>query len=178
MLYKSSSANPRSLPIFTAFNEDGNFFDVLIVVIPEKIEFDNSYEPVLNKRIDIAGDGENNYYNNQYNVFTDAMFRGGTYSLKVLTRPYSSLTVPVWTYWPGGVNIRISRKVNVRLFSMSRDAYCYMDNLQFDDSNLSGTYLFDDLSYPDNVKGGRGFIAIMSVSEHVMELPDIITDRP
>ena len=144
----------------------------------EKIEFDNSYEPVLNKRIDIAGDGENNYYNNQYNIFTDAMFRGGTYSLKVLTRPYSSLTVPVWTYWPGSVNIRISRKVSVKLFSLSRDAYCYMDDLQFDYSNLSGTYLFDDLSYPDNVKGGRGFITMMSVSEYVMELPDIITDRP
>ena len=146
--------------------------------ISKDIEFDNSYEPVLNKRIDIAGDGENNYYNNQYNIFTDAMFRGGTYSLKVLTRPYSSLTVPVWTYWPGSVNIRISRKVSVKLFSLSRDAYCYMDDLQFDDSNLSDTYLLDDLSYPDNVKGGRGFITIMSVSEYVMELPDIITDKP
>ena len=146
--------------------------------ISKDIEFDNSYEPVLNKRIDIAGDGENNYYNNQYNIFTDAMFRDGDYSLKVLTKPYSDLTVPVWGWWPERVIIRISRKVSVKLFSLSRDAYCYMDDLQFDDSNLSDTYLLDDLSYPDNVKGGRGFITIMSVSEYVMELPDIITDKP
>ena len=146
--------------------------------ISKDIEFDNSYEPILNKRIDIAGDGENNYYNNQYNIFTDAMFRDGDYSLKVLTKPYSDLTVPVWGWWPERVIIRISRKVSVKLFSLSRDAYCYMDDLQFDDSNLSDTYLLDDLSYPDNVKGGRGFITIMSVSEYVMELPDIITDKP
>ena len=141
----------------------------------ETIKFDNSQEPVLNKRID-TGDSDHNYYNNSYNIFTDAMFRGSTYSLTVLTPPYWKLPSPIFIYHPGEVSYRISRKVTVRLFSMTRDAYTYLDGLQFNDSNLSDTYLIEGISFPHNVIGGRGFITIMAASDYVLEFPDTVID--
>ena len=67
-------------------------------------------------------------------------------------------------------------KLPVRLFSMTRDAYTYLDGLQFNDSNLSDTYLIEGISFPHNVIGGRGFITIMAASDYVLEFPDTVID--
>lgn len=138
------------------------------------ISFDNSEDPVLNKRMDIFGDGEN-YYDNKYNIFTDALFRNGSCRLSTLVSRYD-LSVPVMFYRPGQLYMRVSRKIIVSLVSMNRDNYMYLDDMQFEDSSLSDSFLTEEMPYPSNVRGGRGFVGISSRSDFVVNLRDVITD--
>ncbi|MGM9741932.1 MAG: DUF4249 family protein [Candidatus Cryptobacteroides sp.] len=139
------------------------------------ISFDNSEEPVLNKRMDIFGGGEN-YYDNKYNIFTDALFRNGNCRLSLLVSRYE-LSVPVRFYSPGQIYMRVSRKIIVSLVSMNRDNYMYLDDLQFEDSSLSDSFLVEEMPYPSNVRGGRGFVGISSRSDFVVNLRDVVTDE-
>lgn len=140
----------------------------------ESISFDNSEEPLLNKRVDMFGDGEN-YYDNKYNIFTDALFRDGSYRLSLLVSMYD-LSVPVRFYRPGQLYMKVSRKITVSLVSMNRDNYMYLDDMQFEDSSLSDSSLVGEMPYPSNVSGGRGFVGISSRSDFVLNLRDVVTD--
>ena len=51
-----------------------------------------------------------------------------------------------------------------------------MDDMQFDDSSLSDSFLTEEMPYPSNVRGSRGFVGISSRSDFVVNLRDVITD--
>lgn len=137
-----------------------------------ELKLDNTSEPLLNKDVSFLkdpGSGIYNYFENKYDIFTDSGFKDGEYVFQLYSneadeRAYISA--------PYKVKVRVQRKIRVSLQTMSRDSYCYMDFLAYDESDQFG-YYFPDVICPNNVKGGIGFVSIMSADEYVIELPDV-----
>lgn len=112
------------------------------------LEIDNSSEPLLNSGININYDKSDNYFANEYNIFTDKGFEGGSHIFKIsLTESFSSA-------------------VTVRLLALDRKTYNYINTAWFEEADLSALTFFVDKPYPTNVTGdGIGLVSVMTSTD-------------
>jgi len=111
------------------------------------------------------------YIENKYNIFTDGRFQNGTCTLKVYTQLYKN-------YDPGLYHItRRSKKVTVRLLSISEAEFRYLKALNLLESDNYEEALMEPVMIPTNVQGGLGFVGISSETRITMQLPDEIINE-
>ena len=142
------------------------------------IALDNTSEPLLNKKIRLGmedGDTGNNYYDNEYNIFTDNTFADGKYTLSLYSsyikylRPLPSES---FGYSPQDYTPMRKGKVIIRLLSMDRDTYNYINDYEFDASEQSGWMFFPEIPYPSNVSGGTGLVSVVTPYDYEIVLPE------
>lgn len=137
----------------------------------------NHLEPVLNNGIDLSVLGgnnteEDNYFANALNIFPDETFADRSYTLTLISQKGS--------YYPrvydgvSGDSFLAQGEIVVRLWTMTKDAYSYLNAVQFEVSSISGYTFFAPYSYKSNVEGGIGFVTAVSAFDHVIPLPDKI----
>ena len=108
--------------------------------------------------------GENNYYG----VFSDVLFNGGSVTL----RPEVKIWTQTWSY-PQTVEdfnkITVAYSLKLRLMHISKRNYYYLkavNSLRDGSTDLA----LEDVSIPDNIDGGIGFIGISNSSTAMFEL--------
>lgn len=139
----------------------------VIEYVTDDVKTDNSMDPLLYKKLDIGmdeGDGdEYNYFANKYNLFTDNTFRNGEVTLKLIVSNFRYLyNYPKSTIHSSGVTVTEDRTLRVRVLSMSRQGYTYMNDYMYDESDQSGWLMTTEMPYPSNVEGGTGMINVMA----------------
>ncbi|MGN0202098.1 MAG: DUF4249 family protein [Candidatus Cryptobacteroides sp.] len=140
------------------------------------VRFSNWMEPLLNNGLSLSkGDdqSETNYFANNLNIFSDKDFRDGECELTLLVQNgvfYDLISLPI----TGGDEFCMKCDIVVRLSSMDRDTFNYLNAAQFEMSDASSTYLTDQYPFPSNVKGGLGYVCIFSDCEYLVSLPDRI----
>ena len=138
------------------------------------IVFDNKYESLLYRNLktgmeDNSNDVDN-YYANEYNLFTDNTFADREYTLKLavektLLHNYYPNSWSRDEYVPAEYG-----KICFRVLSMSRSTYTYMNDYAFDNSEQGSWNFIDEIPYPSNVSGGTGMISIMTPSDFCIDL--------
>ncbi len=155
--------------------KDGQF----LCTVSNEIKFDNTYENLLHRKINIGMDGDSpsydgdNYYSNKFNIFTDQTFSDGEYVLKIAF-PKGGL----YNYYPNGWSSDKftpvqCRRIRFRVLSMSRSSYTYMNDYTFDLSDQSDWTVIGDIPYPSNVKGGTGMVSVMTPADFEINLDKI-----
>ena len=144
------------------------------------VDIDNSSEPLLNKGIKVGSEGLldktlTNYYDNEYNLFTDDAFSDKEYTLNVNFPAAGNLVTLGRPSVTGSSRLifREKRTLVIRVLSMNRDTYAYYNAYMFDNSEQSASDLIPYIPYPDNISGGNGFFGILTATDCEMELPDI-----
>lgn len=128
---------------------------------------DVTRDPLLNRDFTIGdGDDAETFVNNPFNLFTDETFRDGSHTLDVSVGGFHRegdvrLVSSDYSY--------VIRTRHVfRLQTISREAYNYIDSYAIEMSDLSGYFFFEAGTYPQNVKGGLGFVTAFATSEYVL----------
>lgn len=138
--------------------------DTLYYYRTDKV-IDTSNEPLLYKDLTIGeGDDAETFISNPYYIFTDETFRDGSYTINVSVDDFEPERVDDSDY---GYYIRRRIVRNVfRLHTLSRDAYNYINSFAIENSDLAGYFFFEAGTYPQNVKGGLGFVTVYASSEY------------
>lgn len=138
------------------------------------IMFDNKYESLLYRNLKIgmedSSSDANNYYANEYNLFTDNTFADKEYTLKLavektLLHNYYPNSWSRDEYVPAEYG-----KICFRVLSMSRSTYTYMNDYAFDNSEQGSWTFIDEIPYPSNVSGGTGMVSIMTQADFYIDL--------
>lgn len=138
------------------------------------IKFDNKYESLLYRNLKIgmedSSSDANNYYANEYNLFTDNTFADKEYTLKLavektLLHNYYPNSWSRDEYVPAEYG-----KICFRVLSMSRSTYTYMNDYAFDNSEQGSWTFIDEIPYPSNVSGGTGMVSIMTPADFYIDL--------
>ena len=140
----------------------------------KSLVIDNSQEPLLRRRIgkEKKDDDDWNFYNNRYNIFTDSQFRNSEYTMKLIVDHYRYLhNFCNFGYNPENVKVEEDREVVVKIMSMSKLTYLYMNDYMFDHSSQGDWSLVSELPYPSNVKGGTGLVSVMTAATFNVRLP-------
>ena len=117
-------------------------------------------------------DDDWNFYNNRYNIFTDSQFRNSEYTLKLIVSHYGYLhNFCNFGYNPDNVKVEEDREIVVKIMSMSKLTYLYMNDYMFDHSSQGDWTLVSELPYPSNVKGGTGLVSVMTAATFNVRLP-------
>lgn len=117
----------------------------------KRLEIDNSSEPLLNPGINLSF-SESDYFANEYNIFTDTGFEGGSHIFKI-------------SLLRGGIS-----GVTVRLLALDRQTYNYINAAWFENSDLAGLTFFADKPYPTNVTGdGIGLVSVMTSTDYEID---------
>lgn len=117
----------------------------------KRLEIDNSSEPLLNPGINLSF-SESDYFANEYNIFADTGFEGGSHIFKI-------------SLLRGGIS-----GVTVRLLALDRKTYNYINAAWFENSDLAGLTFFADKPYPTNVTGdGIGFVSVMTSTDYEID---------
>ena len=137
-------------------------------VVSKDIDIDNSMEPLLRRRIGKDdGDSDYNFYNNRYNIFTDSKFRNSDYTMSLVVDHNRELhNSDRFEYDIEHVRLAQDREVVVRVWSMPKLSYIYMNDYMFDHSYQGDWSLVSGIPYPSNVKGGTGLVSIMGQAEY------------
>lgn len=145
-------------------NTSSHVGDTIYYYRSDKV-IDTSNEPLLYKDLTIGeGDDAETFINNPYYLFTDETFRDGSYTLNVSVEDFEPGRVSDSDY---GYYIRRRVERNVfRLHTLSRDAYNYINSFAIENSDLAGYFFFEAGTYPQNVKGGLGFVTVYATSEY------------
>ena len=61
----------------------------------------------------------------------------------------------------------------VRLNTMDKDAYSYLNAVQYYSSTLAEFSVGTPLIFKQNVSGGTGFVTVMSSFDYIIDLPDM-----
>ena len=121
------------------------------------IMFDNKYESLLYRNLKIGMEDNssdvNNYYANEYNLFTDNTFADKESRDEYVPAEYG--------------------KICFRVLSMSRSTYTYMNDYAFDKSEQGSWTFIDEIPYPSNVSGGTGMVSIMTPADFYIDLKKI-----
>ena len=135
------------------------------------IYFENRYENLLYRNIDISSDDNKyNYYANMYNLFTDASFADGEYTLKLAVDKDLPQNWPDG-FWPSDILTPSEHRwMRFKVLSMSRSSYTYMNAYAFDLSDQSDWSIIGEVPYPSNVKGGTGMVSIMTAATYDLPL--------
>lgn len=137
------------------------------------IEIDNTSEPFLNKGINIGiigGNGNQNYFSNSYNIFTDTGFENSSRTFTLKTR--DKKVYEVILAYTSGFKFRHKVDMIIRLGSMSRLTYTYLDAIMFNGSNIYAIPMVIGARLPSNVSGGVGFVGAISQYDYVLHMPD------
>ena len=138
------------------------------------IVFDNKYESLLYRNLKIGMEDNssdvNNYYANEYNLFTDNTFADKEYTLKLavektLLHNYYPNSWSRDEYVPAEYG-----KICFRVLSMSRSTYTYMNDYAFDNSEQGSWTFIDEIPYPSNVGGGTGMVSLMTPADFYVDL--------
>ena len=168
--FRASKVNPE----YTDYKE-GQF----LCSVTSDVRFDNTYESLLYRKINIGMDGSSdlydgdNYYANKFNIFTDQTFRDSEYTLKIAVGK-GVLHNSYPDSWSNQKFVPVQyRKLRFRVLSMSRSSYTYMNDYTFDLSDQSSWTVVGDIPYPSNVRGGTGMVSVMNVAEFEIGLSRI-----
>ena len=141
------------------------------------IVFDNKYESLLYRNLKIGMEDNSsdadNYYANEYNLFTDNTFADKEYTLKLavektLLHNYYPNSWSRDEYVPAEYG-----KICFRVLSMSRSTYTYMNDYAFDNSEQGSWNFIGEIPYPSNVSGGTGMVSIMTPADFYIDLKKI-----
>lgn len=135
--------------------------------VTSSLDIDNSMEPLLRRKIGKDDDDSDwNFYNNRYNIFTDNKFRDSDYTMRLVVEHNGSLrNIDRYEYDENRVRLAQDRTVNIRVWSMPKLSYIYMNDYMFDHSDQGNWSFVSGIPYPSNVKGGTGLVTIMSQAE-------------
>lgn len=96
---------------------------------------------------------------NNYQAFSDELFEGGSYTLKVNDTgeaSYRSQWADFWKEFQEGDSYCLDRTIKV--YAISPDEYLYLRAICIENNNI-GQYITEPAVYPGNVAGGLGFVA-------------------
>lgn len=146
--------------------KDGQF----LCNVSSNVDFDNTYESLLYRKLNIGmddnSDDSDNYYANKYNLFTDNPFADGEYTLKLAVRKWSLYNSYPDSWSSDKFRPAESRSLRVRVLSMSRSTYNYMNDYAFDKSDQGDWTFIGGIPYPSNVTGGTGMVSVMSPADY------------
>lgn len=143
-----------------------------------RVKADNMMDPVLYSGSQSGFNwnydpDDRDFYENEYNLFTDASFRDKEYVMTLLTGNFHDMyDFRNVSYTPDS-RISEKRTLVIRLSTMDSDMYSYYNACMFDDSWQSYEDYLPAIPYPDNVSGGNGLVGAVSVYDYEMELPFI-----
>ena len=145
--------------------------DTIFFASRKELSVINTREPVLNNGIRIPSDNNSDYFDNGFNIFRDDSFRDASTTLDLVTvSDYYSCNK---TYSTGSSYVCRSRGT-IRLETMDRDTFSYLNAVQYSSSALFEVALNSPVIFRHNVRGGLGFVGVMSSYDHVIDLPDWI----
>jgi hypothetical protein len=136
----------------------------------------NTLEPSLNNGIRIPREDdrttvyEPDYFENAFNIFRDSRFSGSAYTLNLACedRFYNRSGG-----YMGGSSYICRARAIVRLNTMDKDAYSYLNAVQYYSSPLTEFSVDAPLILKQNVSGGAGFVTVMSSFDYIIDLPDM-----
>lgn len=132
----------------------------------EEKEVSGDEDPLISANLGINLQDEEVNGKTALNLFTDSSFRNGTYKARLKTdNDYR----PIVGYSSSYVT-EVPVDVIVRLHSLTSEAYRYLDDYQFEDSDESFLMVFPT-AYPSNVKGGIGFVTAITSTDYVVKFP-------
>lgn len=142
-----------------------------------KVKADNTMDPVLYSGSQSGFNwnydpDDRDFYENEYNLFTDASFRDKEYVMTLLTGDFRYI-YDFQNYYTPDFRISEKRTLVIRLSTMDSDMYSYYNACMFDDSWQSYEDYLPSIPYPDNVSGGNGLVGAVAVYDYEMELPFI-----
>lgn len=127
------------------------------------MEVDGKDDPIICVNNDLFGD----YSGTQEIIFSDDSFRDSHRGF-ILSTEDDYKPNP----WSGSSEYRIDiiTDIIVRLHTLSPEAFRYLDDYRFEDSDNSFFMAFPT-AYPDNVKGGIGFVSATTSEDYVIHMP-------
>jgi hypothetical protein len=143
----------------------------IVSCLDEVLDVNTTGEPLLNPGARTLGSfdmSESSYFDNKENLFTDALFRNGEYSFGFYTR--ARFNMKPQSIDKGDCFVAHNRAV-IRLMQITREEYLYLSGYQFDQSSESGTFFTNDFVFPNNVRGGLGFVSINTATDYVIDFP-------
>lgn len=111
---------------------------------------------------DILGD------DNRYNIFTDEMFAGASYTLKVMDSTYGFYDenwVMFWDDFQEGDYYSMDRVI--RVYTLTFDEYVYLKSIVAANNDLG--FMTEPVIYAENVTGGLGFVTAMTPSSYTIK---------
>ena len=136
-----------------------------------EIGINTTGDPLLNSGARILGSlgsDETSFFDNKENLFTDLLFRDREYTLRIYTDES-------FIHTPGSMEdddsmIAYTSAV-LRVFNIPQEDYLSLSGYQFNHSKESGSYLTSDFAFPNNVKGGLGFVSVNTAAEYEIAFP-------
>ncbi len=128
-------------------------------------------EPLLNTGARILGDqgsSQASFFDNEENLFTDLLFRDGEYTMRVFTNERFKNGPKTMD---SGDSMIVYTTAVVRVFNISREDYLSLSGYQFSNSKESETYLTEEFVFPNNVKGGIGFVSVEAAVDYEIAFP-------
>ena len=143
------------------------------------VEVSNYFDPLLYKGLSLSKEedlSELNYFANVLNIFDDKSIRDSEYESTLLFESnnlshYNGILYLYPKTWSGGDRFIAKCSLMLRLASMDRKTFNYLNAIQFERSELSAPIVGQD-PIPSNVKGGIGYVCILSETEYVIPFPD------
>lgn len=136
-----------------------------------KIGINTTGEPLLNSGARILGSqgsDEASFFDNKENLFTDLLYRDGEYTLRIFTdeqffhTPDSMEDDDIMIVYTSAV---------LQVFNIPQEEYLSLSGYQFNHSKEGGSFLTADFAFPNNVKGGIGFISVDTAAEYEIAFP-------
>ncbi len=106
---------------------------------------------------------------NKYNIFTDKMFADGSYTMKANVDYNSLHNISTSEYITGNYfNLKI--KAHIKVYTIPEKEFHYLKARANDDGDF---FSGEPVIFPENVKGGLGFVAVATPTVYTCTFPDI-----
>ena len=96
------------------------------------------------------------------------LYRNGEYTMRVFT---SERFINGPKTMEGGDSMIVYTTAVVRVFNISREDYLSLSGYQFSNSKESETFLTEEFVFPNNVKGGIGFVSVDTAADYEIAFP-------
>lgn len=106
---------------------------------------------------------------NRYNIFTDKMFANGSYTMKANV-DYNALHSFSTSEYITGNYFNLKVKAHIKILTIPEKEFHYLKARANDDGDF---FSGEPVIFPENVKGGLGFVAVATPTVYTCTFPDI-----
>lgn len=104
---------------------------------------------------------------NKYSTFDDSRFANASYTMTVYNRPF-----PDYGYYNPDSVFHVKTDVTVRLLSITKDEYYYLNALSTIDSDGYDDHINEPVRLPGNVNGGLGIVGFSTERRYKIDICD------
>lgn len=106
---------------------------------------------------------------NKYNIFTDKMFADGSYTMKANVKYYELSNFSTSEYITGNY-FDLKVKAHIKVYTIPEKEFHYLKARANDDGDF---FSGEPVIFPENVKGGLGFVAIATPTIYTFTFPTV-----